>query len=264
MYNPVSARWSWEEKVPLIFDEEDIRQGLHLPHFVCVTRLIAMAWRRKSADSVNTVHVQDGKPPEAKYIRWAEEEEDETQEEIAGETWRPLDGKIGIVPMDARYSISNFARLKSPSGEITAGHYYDERYWAAVKNCGLLDLTSTARRRRELVIPKSIQTALDNLQCGVPPAAFATDRGILEKSGWSAYSKAAAHLRPSELRRAVRRFVDPELFDTLLLMKREGEAVLGESLTDLMSVLDARYLPGFAERRLRWEMLRLARMAVVA
>jgi hypothetical protein len=264
MYNPVSERWSWEEKVPLIFDEEETRQGLHLPHFVCVTRLIAMAWRRKSADSVNTVHVQDGKPPEAKYIRWDEEEEDETQEDIAGETWRPLDGKIGIVPMDARYSISNFARLKSPSGEITAGHYYDERNWAAVKNCGLLDLTSAARRWRVLVVPKSIQTALENLECGVHPSHYAMDRGILEKSGWSSYSKAAVHLRPSALRRAASRIVDADLFDALMRMKDEGDARLGESLTDLMAVLNDQFVPGFSQRNLRWEMLRLARMSLVA
>jgi hypothetical protein len=47
-------------------------------------------------------------------------------------------------------------------------------------------------------------------------------------------------------------------------MKKEEDPRLGAKLTDLMQTLDTEYIHGFAQSRLRFEKLRLARMAMVA
>ena len=44
-YNKITNSWAWTDRVPLIYDEEGKRQGLHLPHLVSLELLIAMAWR---------------------------------------------------------------------------------------------------------------------------------------------------------------------------------------------------------------------------
>ena len=76
--------------------------------------LIAMAWRRRVPYSETKVDETVGQQPTAVNIRWDEEQEDFVGD-IPGEVWRPLDGKIGLVPIDPSYSISDRCRLKNAS-----------------------------------------------------------------------------------------------------------------------------------------------------
>ena len=265
VYNPILNQWSWTEKVELVFDEEGTRQGLHLPHFVPLELLICRAWRRQRADSPSRVHVLNGALGlTAQNLCWQEEEEDNT-DGIPGETWRSLAGmKIGVCPCDERYQVSNYARLKSPRGDITAGHFWDGRYWGGLSGCGLLDLTAASKgRQKEIVIPPSIQKALFALRDGLPPSEYAKKQDIKVSSAWGAYSTAAPHLQPRELHRACKEIVPRDLWDTLAHMKNIQDPMLGESLTDLMSVVD-NYIPDFSKSRLRFEHLRLARMGILA
>lgn len=263
-YNPISEEWSWTDKPSLVLDESG-REGLHLPHFVPVETLICMAWRRRKPDTPTKVYLQNVEQPvTAHNLCWQEEDDSEEPTRIPGETWRTVKCKIGLVPCDSRYLISNFARLKNPDNQITSGHWWDSRYWAAIKGCGMLDLTSCARGWRTLDgVPKSIEEAMDALACGVDPVDFADHRDIKETSAWSSYTKAAQHLRPSELRKACREIVMPELWRILSQLKEEENVILGGSLTDLLEEVDER-LPGFAEHELRFEQLRLGRMGIVA
>ena len=264
-FNPISNEWSWTDKPSLVLDESG-RQGLHLPHFLSVETLICMAWRRRTPDTPTKVYWQNvDQPVTAHNLCWKEEDDSDEPARLPGETWRPIKCKIGFVPCgDSRYQISNFARLKNPENHITSGFWWDGRYWASIKNCGLLDLTSCARGWRTLDgIPGSIEQAMNALACGVEPADFADHRGIKETSAWSSYTKAAQHLRPSELRKACQEIVMPKLWRVLSQLKGEENVILGESLTDLLEEVDER-LPGFAKHELRFEQLRLARMGLVA
>jgi hypothetical protein len=262
-YNPVTREWTWSRQ-PLVYDD-DGRQGLHLPHFVPLPQLICMAWRPREPGTATSVLVRSDRPPIARYLKWAEEEKAvDAEADLAGETLRPLEGvKIGIVPIGKGYAISSHARLMGPKGDITAGFWWDGRRWAAT-SAGLLDLTSAAKGRRETVVPPSVREAMDALACGVPAAEYATHRGVEEQSGWTYYGKAAQHLSPKDLRRACLAIVPSRLWRALLKMKKEEDPRLGAKLTDLMQTLDTEYIHGFAQSRLRFEKLRLARMAMVA
>ena len=266
VFNAVVNEWSWSENVPLILDDKETRQGLRLPHsvsgFVPVAMLIAMAWRRRVPYSEAKVHETAGKQLSTSNIRWDEEQDDKSGD-IPGEIWRPLDGKIGLVPIDPSYSISDRGRLKNGKGEVTAGHWWDGRMWAAVKGSGLLDLTSATKRRKEIVIPPSIERALSALRDGVHPSQYAKDTGMKVTSAWSAYTTAAPQLKPSKLRRSCRKIVPEKLWDALTQMKRIQNPVLGESLSDLLEEVD-NYIPNFSKSRLRFEHLRLARMGILA
>jgi hypothetical protein len=266
VFNPVTNEWSWSEKVPLVLDDKGARQGLRLPHsvsgFVPVNLLIAMAWRRRVPYSETKVHETVGQQPSAVSIRWDEEQNDFVGD-IPGEVWRPLEGKIGLVPINPSYSISDRCRLKNGQGDVTAGHWWDGRMWAAVKGSGLLDLTAAAKRRKEIVIPPSIERALSALRDGVPPSEYAKECGMKVTSAWSAYTTAAPHLNPTDLRRSCRKIVPQELWNALTQMKKIQNPVLGESLTDLVSEVD-NCIPNFSKSRLRFEHLRLARMGILA
>jgi hypothetical protein len=263
IYNCVSREWYWTEKLALVEDGTG-RQGLKLPHFVAVEYLICMAWRCRQPDTPTKVYLHN---PErsitAQNLRWQEEDDSDEPVRIPGETWRPVTLKIGLVPCDSRYQISNFARLKNPEGQTTVGFWWDGRRWAAIAGCGLLDLTSSARGWRALDVPKSIEDAMDALGAHTDPADYADERGIQERSAWSAYAKAAPYMRPSDLRNVCREVVASDLWRVLSQLKTEKNAILGSSLTELMEEINER-LPGFEDFELRFEQLRLARMAIVA
>lgn len=259
----MTQMWCWDEKVSLAMDEQG-RQGLNLPHFVPLPQLIAMAWRRRRCGTPTRLfNTRDDRGPHATYVRWEEEEEDDTGR-IRDETWRNLSGKIGLVPMDrSRYQISSHGRLKNPQGQITRGHWWDGRYWAAIKDCGLLDLTSASKKRKEVCVPPSVAEAIDALSCAVHPSEFAAQRRVRVKSGWSYFTKAALHIRPSDLRTSCREIISPDLWDLLSGMHSDGKKVLGERLTDLLAVVEEE-MPGFSKSRYSFEQLRLARMAILA
>ena len=201
----------------------------------------------------------------ATNLSWAEEDDaDERGGPDPEEVWRPLHGKkIGLVPIEDNYQISSRGRLRNPQGRITRGHYYDDRMWAAIANVGMLDLTSAAKGRKAHVMTPAIKEAMDALACGVDPADFADHRDIKETSAWAYITKAAQHLKPSDLRHGCREIVPSDLWDVLTAMKREGNPLLGESLTDLMEKVEEE-LPDFSEDRLRFDRLRLARMAILS
>ena len=60
---------------------------------------------------------------------------------------------------------AKFHQLENPENHITSGFWWDGRYWASIKDCGLLDLTSCARGWRTLDgVPRSIEEAMDALR----------------------------------------------------------------------------------------------------
>ena len=106
--------WKWDEApVPLAFEESSGRVGLYNPSFMSLENVIATAWRKRA--NRGRVTLKEDKPLEARYLRWAKEEvEEEEPDDVDQEEWRPLKWKIGPVPCDPAFRISNLGRLKSP------------------------------------------------------------------------------------------------------------------------------------------------------
>jgi hypothetical protein len=158
-FNTVTTKWQWDRKTWPLTEDAGGQVGYHAaPCFMSVERAIASAWCMRAEESTSTIY--NARPAEAihaKHLSWDISEqhpmESPTRE---GETWHQLKGahswSCGVVHCgDAGYEISNRGRLKSPSGDVTSGFYFDGRRWAAVKGCGLVDLTTCARLRKSVV-----------------------------------------------------------------------------------------------------------------
>jgi hypothetical protein len=135
----------------------------------------------------STSAIYNARPAEAihaKHLSWDVPQqhpmEGPTRE---GETWHQRKGahswRCGVVHCgDAGYEISNRGRLKSPR-DVTSGFYFDDRRWAAVKGCGLVDLTTCARLRKNVVyLPPANKHATDALDSGHKPSDLAKASGV--------------------------------------------------------------------------------------
>ena len=270
IYNFVSQTWTWEDLVPLTVHEDGrlgVRDfGIGTTGWTPLEVVIALAWRKRQPDSPMRASVEEGKPMQARFIRWAVEEDgDDAQRTMPGEVWKPLKWKVGLISCDGRgYKLSSLGRLKSPQGAITKGHFYDERRWAAVTGVGLVDLTTVAKLCPNVVVlPPAIKSAADAMyQGGVPPGHFANDAGIEVGTAWSYYTRAAQVLPVDRLRQVAKQFVARDLWRVLRQMEQEEDPVLGGSLTELMPEVLGRVSQQFVSSEFQWEQLRLARSAI--
>ena len=193
IYNFVSQTWTWEDPVPPLIVHDDGRLGVRdfgigTSGWMPLEVVIALAWRKRQPDSPMRASVEEGHPMEARYIRWAVEEDvDDAQRTMPGEVWKPLKWKVGLISCDGRgYKLSSLGRLKSPSGAITKGHFYDGKRWAAVAGVGLVDLTTAAKLIPNVVVlPPAIKSAADAMYQGVPPEEYADDAGVEVGTAWS-------------------------------------------------------------------------------
>jgi hypothetical protein len=204
-------------------------------------------------------------------LRWdVPEDSDEADASVDGaELWYPMKGarawRCGVVSCsDAGYAISDRGRLKSPSGDITSGFHFDGRRWAAVKGCGLVDLTTCARLRKNVVyLPPAIKHAADALGSGHTPTDLAQASDVQLGTAWSYFTRAAQHLDARTLSRVVPPLVGPRMWAVLMNMRQSRDPRLGGTLTELMEVC-TEGTPGAVARDYPMEKLRLARLAVVA
>lgn len=260
-FNKITGKWRWERRMEFV-EDGDGRQGLHLPNFIPVETLICMAWRRRSPESVTQTRVVEGRYPVAKYLRWIEEaNEDHLQ--YMNEEWKPLKWKCGMVPCSSRYEISNYSRLKDPDGNITRGHWCYGHQWAAVKGCGLVNLTQSSRGRREAFIESHILDAANMLMTGHTPRQHSHEKDVAEQTSWNYFTKAAKFIGGVDLRRMVEGIVDAKLWRILKRMKRRDDPLLGGKLIPLYEEIKSEY-EEFSTVRYSWEQLRLARMSLLA
>jgi hypothetical protein len=246
--------------------------GLHLAGrgFVSVEHIIALTWRMRAADDTSQVsRVGRRRYRTAKNLQWSSEETDrEDQAPLPGETWSPLKYKCGIVSCDRSYEISNKGRLRSPhSGLITSGFYFAGSRWAAVKDCGLVDLlVASGMHEPPEPHPPCIKDALTCMMSGDHPEDMLPFTNATEKSLWSYFTRGIEFAEPSELKMVWPLLVPDSLVRVLKDLKRAGDPVWGDSLTALMPVVTAR-LPAdsdFHDSEFQWEMLRFARACLVA
>ena len=266
IYNFVSQTWSWEEPVEPTM-HEDGRMGLRdnaIGHWVPIEVAIALAWRKREPDTPLRAYVLEGRPCEAKYIRWVEEDEsDDPQQPMAGESFKALKWKVGVIACGGRgYKISNRGRLMAQNGSITRGLYHDDRFWAAVKGVGLVDLTTAAKLRPAIInVPPAVASAADALYNAVSPEQYADHANLQEGTAWSYFTRAAIALPKDRLREVTRDLVSKDLWRLLKRMDDEEDPLLGGSLKDLMeAVLDDLSSRGeFRNSEFQFEQLRLAR-----
>ena len=265
IYNFVSQTWSWEDDPVEPTMHEDGRMGLRdnaIGHWVPIEVAIALAWRKREPDTPMRAYVLEGRPCEAKYIRWVEEDESEDpQEPMPGETFKPLKWRVGLIQCDGRgYKLSTKGRLMAQDGSITSGFYYDDRMWAAVKGVGLVDLLRPAKLRPPIInLPPAVVSAADAMYNGVSPEDYASDAGGIQLgTAWSYFTRAALVLPKDRLREVTRDLVSHDLWR---LLKEEEDPVLGGSLTDLMSAVQEELSSRgeFMNSDYQFEQLRLAR-----
>lgn len=272
-FNTVTQRWHWDTNTLQLTEDEGGITGYHIaPWFISIERAIASAWCLRDEMSSYTIH--NARPAEAihaKHLSWdvPGRHAKEGAAIDGAETWHPMEGayswRCGVVSCrDAGYAISNHGRLKSPSGEITSGFYFDGRRWAAVKECGLVDLTTCARLRKNVIyLPPSIKHAANALGSGHTPSDLAHASGVQLGTAWSYFTRAAQHMDARTLSRVVPPLVGPRIWAVLSNMRQARDARLGGTLVDLMEAC-AEALPGGVARDHPMSKLRLARLAVVA
>mgnify|MGYP007078116873 CR=1 FL=1 len=273
-YNGQLGTWHWEEEpMPLVEEvvdgEETGRMGIHLEWFVTVEHAICLAWRRRAPRSTAGVERELGRPLHVTNLQWADggERVEEEEDRIAGEVFKPLRWKVGIVPCDEHYEISNRGRLRSPhTGLVTSGVAYGDTRLAAVRGAGLVDLHRAARLCRDIVVPPRIMMAIDALHTGHDAYDLAQEAGVEVGTAWGYMSQGAQHMPASELRRLVPRLVSSDLWRVLQDMSDEGHPLLGGRLLDLVEEVMERVSSRgeYARSEFRMEQLRLARLATMA
>ena len=281
-WNAVSKSWRFDAEPPSMSLAQDGRVGYNVDGgWKSEERCIALAWLRRHPSSTSyisddVVELVDGPQqavesertgPDARSIAWATLEYDTEPAALAGERWRTLSWRCGVVPCDSRYKISSQGRLRNPQGKTTRGFWFDGGRWAAVKGAGLVDLYAAAGLREdEIRLSPAIHATVQALMTRHEPSDLVDSFEITEGTAWSYISKAAAHISGPDLRRIVPRLVSVDLWALLVSMRDSGEAVVGGSLTELRSEVLKRLSRNgtFQKSSFGWEELRLARLAVLA
>ena len=266
-YNFVSQTWSWAEDLVEATIHDDGRLGIRdnaIGHWVSIEVAIALAWRKRQPESPMRAYALDGRPCEARYIRWEEEDEArDDPEPRTGETFKALKWKVGLISCDGRgYKLSNLGRLMAPDGSITHGTYFDDRLWAAIKGVGMVDLLTAAKLRPPILnVPPTVKAAADAFYNGVTPEEHAEDAGVSKGTAWSYFNRTALFFPGDKLRRLVPPLVSRDLWSVLLRMHEEEDPLLGGSLTALMEVVhaDLSSRGEFRKSHYQFEELRLAR-----
>ena len=272
-YNIADGTWTFGEPIELAMEYKSGEMGLHLAGrgFVPLGTIICMAWRRRAAESNGAVlRVGKRRQKTAQHLRWdgGEEDDEEDQTPLEGETWSALQYKCGVIPCngDGGYAISNQGRLRNPEGLVTKGILFAGSRWGAVDGL-LVDLLVAAGLQEEReASPPCIKMAYDCLMSGHDPESMLPVTNAKLSSLWSYYCRAVEFAKPSDLKMVWTELVPPELVDALKNLKRQGNPVWGASLTDLMPVVQSR-IPQestFHDSQYQMEMLRFARMCLAA
>lgn len=272
-YNVMAKSWSWGERLNLTSNEEG-RMGYNITGtgFLPLELAICMAWLKRRPGSTGRWKLEEGKPVHARYLSWAEPETDE-QPTYEQETWRKLNWRIGAVKCANGYKISSAGRLMNPKGETDNGFYYDGRRWSAVKDCGLVDLSSAyarLRNTREYMNP-AIKQAYDGLMTGQTPTEISRAAGVELSTAWNYTCVAAekiAQSDPSILLQIAPNIVSQDLWKFLQRMGAYRDERLGGPLKDLYKVVDANLTPQGPFRRkgemIQMSELRFARLCLAA
>ena len=174
---------------------DDERMGYVVEHWISMERAIAMAWLHRHPDGTRTV-IEDeielvGSKRKTMPIAWKLGERMRKEPpSLDGERFKPLKWRNGLCPVPPGYQISNYGRLMNPNGRATRGLYFDGSRWAAVRNCGLVNLTVAARLKRdEIVLSASMSLAINALATGRTPSDLQQVAEVTEATRMGLYVK---------------------------------------------------------------------------
>ena len=261
-YNVVTGRWRWGDLAPFAYSETG-RIGLVIDYWIPLETAIALAWLHREPESATRVNV-DG-DIHLNTIEWQNGEEIEDGP-IRGEKWLKLKGKVGCVPIEEGYLISNKGRLKNLRGDVTSGFwFYGTRH--AATNAGLVDLWVKAKIKPNTVyLRESLHEARECLLSGQNAEDLSESRGIQLDSAWSLINTAAMHVDASDLGYIGADLLSEDLWDLLVDMQERGDVILGGSLSDLKDYIDStlREDGEYAESDCQWGEVRFGRLCIAA
>jgi hypothetical protein len=277
-YNVATKSWHWDaDRLPLAEDEFG-NVGYHALHFMTVERAICMAWRLRAQESTTSIgewirvqlveKICDNDPGDeettAETLRWQVEEDPEEDGAIEGETWSRLKAAIGAVVVPKGYWISSVGRLRNPKGEMTRGSFALDRRWAAIKNCGMLDLWTAAGLADPIQLSLRVRQARGALLAGATAEQLAEAAGVEVGTAWSYMTQAAPHVDAAALRELAEALVHPAIWRAVSVLVDRGDARVGGSLLALMEVVERLIQPRSKamQEEHRMSMLRLARVAL--
>lgn len=143
----------------------------------------------------------DNKPDDgdttAETLRWQVEEDPEEDGPIQGETWSRLKAAVGAIVVPKGYWISSMGRLRNPTGEVTRGSLAFDRWWAAIKGCGLLDLWTAAGLADPIQLSLRVRQARGAILAGATPAQLAEAASVEVGTAWSYMTQAGKRRRTS-------------------------------------------------------------------
>ena len=241
-YNVWTQEWRWGEQPLEMTMDENGKVGFYAnrSNLVSVEEAICLAWRKRAEDSKKPVCIVDGtEGGHADNLRWGEEEGGEPTVE-GRESWKPLTKFcVGIVPVGPGYEISSHGRLRCPSGEVTAGFWFADRRWSAVKDVGLVDLSTASGLRKPTLDLKPVMIrAAECMLAGFSPEEYAMDSGVEVGTAWTYFCKGAEKVHPSDLMKVGPKLVCKDLWKALRRLDRDGDPILGMRLLDLMAKID--------------------------
>ena len=274
-YNGVTRTWAWDdEPLPIAFDDASGRIGYVVDHWISRERAIALAWLHRDpqsswhlTDDGIEIELEGQRRRRGLPMAWKRGEvvEGEPTTSLPREQWRKLKWRCGLAPAPPGYMSSSLGRLRSPRGDVTRGLFFAGDRYAAVKGCGLVNLTVAAGLApRTLRLSPTLYHAAQALMTGRDAQELALVLDVVEATAWTYLCCAAAHVPGDNLRPRARRLVAPDLWRALGAM--HGDARLGGPLAELMPVVLKKVKRGgtFRRSQFQWEQLRLARLALLA
>ena len=268
-YNPITREWHWSDESTELTLSDSGSLGLVVDHWITLELAIALAWLPRVPESPSRVTVRRD-TIDAAHIAWQEPEAvgDEAAV-LRGERWRPLRWRVGAITCDGGYEISTKGRLRNARGDVTSGYWFDGRRWAACRECVLVDLTTAAGLREDVVtVPPSIKQAVDALLTGRSVQELAAAARVSPSTAWSYVCRACQLLSRAERMAIGPQLVTGEVWRVLSALARERDERLGGPLLELLPVVERRLSKSsecncFRRSEFKMSQLRLARLCMV-
>ena len=266
-FNPITQTWKREEKPhAYTFDKDGTRIGLLLlDQWTPLETCILLAWKHRLPGAPTRTVLEPGFPIHADHLSWTEPGTND-EGDYSEEVFAPLKWRCGIRNCPESYQISRRGVLRSPTGAMTRGFYFADSMWAAVKNCGLVNLLQAAGIQPSVPrIRPYLRLAVDAIMTSHTPTDLSREAGVTLSTAWSYFTQAAPFLASSDLQRVGPNLVSRDVWHVLHELQSEKDARLGGSLKELLPVVEERLAKesDFHQNTYQLSELRFARLCIV-
>ena len=221
-YNPWSAEFTWGDMIEpkLENDVLSVRMG---KNNVSLDYAIASAWvRRPSKKTSKVMKICEDEPSIAHNLKWTEDdsEADESEDE-----WEEIEESFHI-SKKRKY-------IRAPNGQVYRGSFNGSCRVAAVGDKMIrLDPPEEDAYLINSLSPSLLRAAMFIIK-GKHPLELCKSANIGIETAWSYYSKAANKINTEQLLYWIPKIVNKDLWNFLVLLHMQNEAILGSSLKDL-------------------------------